>query len=156
MGFFKSDTPQKQCKMFIVQNQNLTIINIVVFIICVLRWKRFKVPITNYVILVYHWSIKMCIGLSLVICITWRHFFTGTIKSFLQMSHPYHLCKEVRWEVKVISLLLRDGKKYMLCHFRVLRDTGTWHWTINLSSFNHLLLFVTDNFGVNLTDVDLS
>ena len=58
--------------------------------------KLFIVHIKNYVILAYHCSIKiyselllkfcLCIGLSLAICIVWRHFFTGLYRASSQMS----------------------------------------------------------------------
>ena len=46
-----------------------------------------------YKIFLFHWSITMYTGLSLVICIVWRHFLLGTMNGFKKIVYIFLFLK---------------------------------------------------------------
>ena len=79
----------------------------------VLIKKRDITKMTNGRPVFYHWSMRMYIGLSLVICILWRHFFIGTLKTLLLPQLPLfiytlnYLYMDIVNLVKTVLLFLK-------------------------------------------------
>ena len=85
---------------------------------------------TNYrPVYIYHFSVKMYTGLSLVVSIVWRHFFIGTISCLVFVPH-------FLWTYLSLFSLLQKGiwfERIWIWPRRTCPSLWWHHWWVTIS-----------------------
>ena len=101
------------------------------------KW-RHTIQMTNYrPVYIYHFSVKMYTGLSLVVSIVWRHFFIGTISCLVFVLH-------FLWTYLSLFSLLQKGiwfERIWIWPRRTCPSLWWHHWWVTISFSSALEAF---------------